>query len=413
MKWLVVALAGVFAAGSAMAEDPAPKEREPSTGGTADAQAEERRKLTEQIARELGVAATPAAPATGAQPEAQTGGSPYARVLLLPDISAIGRGAMAWNQLDTSTLSPRSDLMVPAKKLEPVFQELEVALQAVVDPYARADVFLTFAPEGAAVEEAYLTSLALPAGFQAKAGTFYAPFGRLNQQHPHVWDFVDMPLAQARLVAADGLKGPGVDVAWLAPLPWFAELHLAYQKTTPAFEPDGRRTGLARLSQYFDLAEGVTLGVGLSAARLDEPAPSLAGASGGGWRDLYGGDLFLKVRPPEGRAYLAVQGELYARRLSGNADPALDGTQLGGYAQALLRPSAFWAVGARWEAAPAEGPGLSGPEHRWTALGSWYLTEFQRLRLQTSYDQLPGGRTGWEALLAVDFAIGVHGAHPF
>jgi hypothetical protein len=374
MFWLL--LAGALGAGAGPTQEPVPP-----AGGAG------------------GPPSAPVEPAPG-------GSNPVARLLLLPDISVVGRGALVWNQRDVATLSPRGDPFGPAGKVQPVFQELEVALQAVVDAYARADVFLTFGPDGAGAEEAYLTTLGLPGGLQLRAGKLKAPFGRLNQQHPHVQDFVDVPLSMARLLAVESLSGAGVDLAWLAPLPWFAEGHLAYQETTPAFESAGRRTGLARLLQYFELADGVTLGVGLSAARLDEPGP-------GAWRDLGGADLFLKVRPPEGRGYLALQGEAIAERLRGTGDPALDATHLGGYGQALLRQSAFWGFGARWDSAPTAAPGRSGPENRWSALASWYPSEFQRLRLQVSRDRLPGGASGWEAVLAIDFAMGVHGAHPF
>jgi len=406
MMWLLLAgavAAGPGASGGGSQGAGAPADPEVQR----QAEAEERRKLEEQVARELGAppasGAVPSAPAPGA---VAPGGDPYARLLLLPDISAIGRGALAWNRLDAGSLSPRQGPVAPAGKLQPIFQELEVGLQAVVDPYLRADVFLTFGPEGAAAEEAYVTTLGLPGGLQVKAGTLYAPFGRQNQQHPHVWDFVDGPLSQSRQVAAEGLKGPGLDVAWLAPLPWFAELHLAYQETTPAFEPGGRRTGTARLVQFFELTEGVTLGAGLSAARLDE--------GGGGWRDLFGGDLYLRVRPPRGRAYLTLQAELFARRLSAMADPALDGAKVGGYGQAFLRLSPFWGLGARWDTAPGQAAGLpGGPEQRGSAVAAWYPSEFSRLRLQLSYDRLPGGREGLEALLSLEFSLGAHGAHPF
>ncbi|MBI5070791.1 MAG: hypothetical protein HZB56_21425 [Deltaproteobacteria bacterium] len=336
----------------------------------------------------------------------QAGTGPGATPRLLPDISAIGSGVLVWNRDDVEALSPRSGPSGPAGKVTPVFQELEVALQAVVDPFARADVYLTFGPEGAGVEEAYVTTLALPGGLQIKAGTLHSPWGRLNQQHPHAWDFVDAPLAASRLVAAEALGGPGLDVAWLAPLPWFAELHLAYQETTPLEGEPGRRTLVGRLAQFTDLAEGATLGVGLSAARLDEPGA-------GAWRDLYGADLYLKLRPATSRSYLALQAELYARRLSGTGDPAVDGTRLGGYAQAVYRIGRDWAVGGRWETAPSLADGRPGPEQRFTALASWYTSEFMRLRLQGSYDRLPGGKAGLEALLALEFSIGVHGAHPF
>lgn len=336
----------------------------------------------------------------------QAGAGPGATRRLLPDISAVGSGVLVWNREDLESLSPRSGPFGPAGKVTPLFQELELALQAAVDPFARADVFLAFGPEGAEVEEAYVTTLTLPAGLQLRAGKLYAPWGRLNQQHPHAWEFVDAPLAASRLVAAEALGGAGLDVAWLTPLPWFAELRLAYQETTPVEGEPGRRTFTGRLSQFVDLAEGATLGVGLSGARLDEPGA-------GAWRDLLGADLYLKLRRPTSRAYLALQGELYARRLSGTGDPAADGTELGGYGQVIYRASREWAFGGRWETAPSLAEGRPGPEQRFTALASWYTSEFMRLRLQGSYDRLPGGREGLEALLALEFTMGVHGAHPF
>jgi len=350
---------------------------------------------------------TPPAP-EGTPPPVAPGGSALGRLLLLPDLSAIGRVALAWNRLDVAAESPRGGPFAPGGKVEPVFQELELALQAVVDPYARADVFLSFGPDGAAVEEATLTALALPGGFQVRAGTLFAPFGRLNQQHPHAWDFVDGSLAQSRLLAPESLKGPGLDVAWLAPLPWFAELHLAYQATTPVEGAGARRTAIARLLQYLDLASGATLGLGLSAARLDEPGPAA-------WRDLLGADVHLRLRPPQGRRWLALQGEIFQRRLSRAAAPDPDGaaTRLGGYAQAFWRADASWGLGLRWETAPSLAAGRPGPEQRFGALASWFPSEFQRLRLQISEDRLPGGRRGLEALLSLEWAIGAHGAHPF
>jgi len=352
-----------------------------------------------------GAMAASMAPAARAQ-EGGANAAPGASLRLLPDISAIGSGVLAWNREDVETLSPRSGPFGQAGKVTPIFQELELGLQAVVDPYARADVFIAFGAEGAEVEEAYLTTLSLPAGLQLRAGKLYAPWGRLNQLHPHAWDFVDAPLVAGRLVAPEALGGAGVAAAWLAPLPWYVELHLAYQETTPIEGEPGRRTFTGRLSQFLALTDDATLGLGLSAARLDEPGA-------GAWRDLYGVDLYLKLRNPSSHAFLALQGELYARRLSGSGDPAADETKLGAYAQAVYRASREWAFGGRWETAPSLAEGLPGPEHRFTLLASWYTSEFMRLRLQGSYDRLPGGKEGLEALLALQFSIGVHGAHPF
>src|ERR1019366_205017 len=58
----------------------------------------------------------------------------------------------------------------------PSFQmhESEVGLQAVVDPYARADFFISFGETGVNVEEGFITFTALPSGFVAKAGKMRA-----------------------------------------------------------------------------------------------------------------------------------------------------------------------------------------------------------------------------------------------
>ncbi len=325
-----------------------------------------------------------------------------------PDISAIGSFAGAFDTYDVGRLSPREGPFGPADKPTPLFQELELGLQSVIDPYARADIFISFSPREVAVEEAYLTSLNLPAGLQVRAGQLFTPFGRQNQQHPHVWDFVDSPLARGRLVADEVLSGPGVDVAWLAPLPWFAELHVAGQGTAPApNEEDAteRLTGTVRLLQYVPLGETTTLGVGLSAARRGEAT--------GAFRDLGAADVYLRWRPLHSRAYVTLQGELYARKFRGGglsdelkaALPMLAanverGTDTGGYAQLFWRQGAYFGYGVRYDEAPRgrETP-APGTERRYGAVATWFPSEFQRLRLQVSYDRRPGGQDGLEALL--------------
>jgi hypothetical protein len=315
---------------------------------------------------------------------------------------------------DLARFSPRSGAQGPAGKPTFLFQELELGLQGVIDPYFRANVYISFSPAGAAVEEAYLTTLSLPGGLQVKAGQLYAPFGRLNTLHPHTWEFVDAPLARGRLLAAETLGGPGVDLLWLAPLPWFAELQLAAQTTDPYDGGTGRLTGTAKLQQFFALADSLTLGVGISAARRDEGA--------GAYRDLANLDLFLKYRPLTGRAYLTLQGELYARGFHGQytaaipADAAFQGDGsggTGGYLQVVWRQDAWFGWGLRYDRAPSAGEAAFGIEQRWGVVGNWYPSEFSRLALQVSRDQRPGGASGWESILHLEFVMGAHGAHPF
>src|SRR5436190_11003592 len=109
--------------------------------------------------------------------------------------------------------------------------ETEVSLQAAVDPYARADFFLSFSrdPEtgkyGVEVEEGYLTTLSLPARLQLKAGRFRSAVGRLNTVHPHALPFIDMPNAFVNYFGEEGLKDEGLSLSWLLPTkPFYQEL---------------------------------------------------------------------------------------------------------------------------------------------------------------------------------------------
>jgi hypothetical protein len=81
-----------------------------------------------------------------------------------------------------------------------------------VDPYFEGFANIVFKLDNeneteVEVEEAFLQTSALPWGLQAKGGQFFAPFGRINPQHPHVWDFADAPLVHGRLLGPDGLRG--------------------------------------------------------------------------------------------------------------------------------------------------------------------------------------------------------------
>jgi hypothetical protein len=409
-RWFVAgALAAALAAPTAAHAEPTPSQAQASAD-------EEQRRLEAQIAKELGqgqggAAAQPeptSAPTAGSS--AATGVGALSRLLALPDISAIGSFAGVYDGYDAGSLSPRSGSTAPSGKPTFLFQELELGLQSVVDPYVRADVFISFGPDGAAsVEEAYATTLGLPAGLQLRAGSFYAPVGRINATHPHTWDFLDAPLAHDRLVGNEKLSGPGLDASWLAPLPWLAELHLVAQTTAPYQGDTARLTATARLTQLVALSDAATLGVGLSATRRDEGS--------GAVRDLGAVDLLARYRSPSSRASATLQGELYSRRFRGGAT-ADGGDGWGAWAQLFWRRDAWFGYGARWDRAPAADPArpaafAPGFEQRWSAVGDWFATEFQRLGLQVSWDRRPHGAEGWEALLHYEFVIGAHGAHPF
>jgi len=73
------------------------------------------------------------------------------------------------------------------------------------------------------VEEAFIQTLALPAGLGLKAGRFLPGIGYLNSFHTHADDFADRPLPY-RAMLNDAYKDDGVELRWLAPTDLFLEL---------------------------------------------------------------------------------------------------------------------------------------------------------------------------------------------
>ena len=335
----------------------------------------------------------------------------------MPDVSAIASFTGVYDGYDVEKRSPdRGELF--GKKGQPtfVFQEVEMGLQAVVDPYFRADVFVSFTPDGVDVEEAYATTLALPASLQLRAGKFFTPFGRMNQQHPHVWEFVDPPLARGRLLA-QGDRCPAR--AWSPPgwrrLPWFAQLELAAQTTTPFDGLSPEFTGTGRLLQYFPMTEARTASGSGSRRRGG------GRRAAGGFRDLGGADVYFRHRLPQlaqlpgspGRALPAqVPGMRPCRRLHPAELRAPGPSTVGGRRRSGGRtPSSATASGTRRRPPPGSPP--RGPSGGSPGVLDWYPSEFSRVALEASYDRLPGGKGGFEGLLHFEFGIGAHGAHPF
>ncbi len=81
----------------------------------------------------------------------------------------------------------------------------ELFLFAPVDPYFNLYATIPVTEDGAEVEEAYFVTTFLPYGFQFKGGKFKSGFGRINSQHPHAWDFVDIPLAYKAFSEPEGI----------------------------------------------------------------------------------------------------------------------------------------------------------------------------------------------------------------
>jgi len=304
------------------------------------------------------------------------------------------------------------------------FQQLELGIEAPVDPYFAFKSFTVFSQFGVEVEEAYVTTLELPFNLQARAGQFLTRFGRINATHPHTWDFADQTLVIGKFMGAEGNRGMGAEAAWLAPLPWFVEAigsltDAAGEATARSFygatdlgvrSPlDLQATGALR--QFFPLGPDWSLAWGLSAAN----GPNPSGRSNR--TDILGTDLYLKYRPLEPGAehafHLTVETIQRRRQYPGTllADT-------GAYAAAVWRFDRQWDAGIRLDAVEGVSgdpldPDWSRTRYRGAASLTHRPSEFSRLRLQGSADYPQWRDPVYAAFLALEVTVGAHGAHAF
>jgi hypothetical protein len=311
-------------------------------------------------------------------------------------------------------------------------QQLELSFGSTVDPYFRIDANLVFSLFGVELEEAYGTTLDLPFGFQARAGQFLTRFGRINASHPHAWNFVDQPFAIGRVFGAEASRGLGLELSYLAPLPWYVELVVS--STDAAGEGTARSffgandlgvsspadlLYVTALKQFFPLSEDWSLFFGLSGAF----GPNSSGRDNR--TDVFGTDVYLKFRPItcQSPVVVALTSEwLYRRRQVPDAVLA----DVSSYSELFYRFVERWAVAGRYEygspSYSASGnaavedpldPSFTQDRHRVAANVTFYPSEFSRIRLQGSRD-MPGSRPAvWASFLALELVAGAHGAHVF
>ncbi len=346
-----------------------------------------------------------------------------------PDLSFIADFALAAfsddePDLQTGAHDPRDNGFT--------LQQLELWVGAAVDPYFRFDANLVFGLFGVEIEEAYATTLDLPAGLQARVGQFLTRFGRLNATHPHAWHFVDQPFALGRVFGGEGNRGLGVELSWLTPLPWYVELvgsvtdaagdesaRSFYGADDPGVESPLDFQYTAAVEQFFALSDDWSLYWGLSAAL----GPNPTGRDNR--TEVYGTDLYLKWRPITYASdqEIAVQAEWLVRRRQVPEDVLTD---VSGYAYVFWRFAERWGAGLRYEhGSPAydlEGdraqdyldPEWTDHRHRVAANLTFWPTEFSRLRLQGAVDYPKWlDEPVWAGFLQAEFVTGAHGAHPF
>src|SRR3954465_2137536 len=259
-------------------------------------------------AQQQPVAPTPAptsviaTPASGPQPSLGGAGASGAKVLN-PDISMIGDFIGAAGH----------DPVYPIPALQ--MHESELGVQAIIDPYARGDFFLTFGEEGVGLEEGYIPLTALPGGFVGRVGKMRSAFGKVNTMHNHVLPWVDRPLVTNNLVGGeDGIDDAGFSIQRILPAPKGIFLEATGQvfrgDSADVFRASTRSdvSTVEHLRGYKDISESTNLDLGLSYARGHNDATPFAGPPADFVTQLYGVDATLRWKPLRRSIYHSFVG---------------------------------------------------------------------------------------------------------
>ncbi|MBI2981768.1 MAG: hypothetical protein HYY44_05690, partial [Deltaproteobacteria bacterium] len=325
---------------------------------------------------------------------AQTPRPTDGRSALLPDISLIGSIAGAWFEVE-----PAGDQGENPERTGANLQGVELALQSIIDPYVRGDFFLLFHEDAVEIEDATITSLALPGNLQLRAGKMLAKMGRQNAQHLEQFQFVDQSRLNRYFLSPEGFSELGAEFSLLIPVSWFSEFSFEFLQGENAGNFDGTRRGdfayLGHWKNAADLSENLTAQLGLSGAF------GFNNTGVGNLTRLYAGDLYLRWKP-NGRTGLKWQTEYFLRSREEAAATTGEG---GTYSQIVYQFARRWEAGARYELIGF--PQEAFREQSVAPMLCFHATEFFRIRGQYSLIHIQAtSEELHEAFLQLPFNMG-------
>ena len=345
-------------------------------------------------------------------------------------------------------------LLGPETELRPAgfsLSETELVMEANVDDQFHGWATVALENEDGetvvAVEEAYVNTLALPAGLALKFGRFFSDLGYQNRIHSHAWEFVDMPIVY-RTLLANQVNDDGVQLRWVAPTDLFVELGVealrGQEFPAGGDERDGVNSTVGFVHFGGDVGVGGAWRIGLSRLAADadgrvtgeEDSPETFTFTGDS--DVSVLDLVFKWAQDGNPAKrnVVIHAEYFRRDENGTVDfddganptvsTAYDGTQDGFYVQGVYQFMPRWRAGLRYDRLKADNAVTNNPAGEFDTLADpaaakrtsvmldFSNSEFSRLRLQYNRDaSRPGGEKDDQWFVQYVMSIGSHPAHQF
>jgi len=378
-------------------------------------------------------AAPPAQEGTTAKLTGIFGGSAMTNPYLSLIVNTFFYGSnLSQSELDSRTVPGFTNVPVGVNKGF-TLESAELFIFAPVDPYLNLYANIPVTESGTELEEAYFVTSSLPAGLQVKGGKFKSGFGRINAQHPHAWDFVDIPLNYRAMIGQEGWADTGVQLTYLPSLRVYTQfgMEVLQGKNDLLFNPDGTTpyafTAFVKCS--LDFGENSTLLFGPSFATGKARITTVADNTFfSGDTDLFGFELVYKWKPSRTES-VVFQGEYLYRRQNGDLTDFSSSTtnplkriQDGLYVQALYQWER-WRFGVRYDVLDLfkkeyllAGDQQNFGTRAWRATGALEFnpSEFSRFRLQYNRDDSAGnGQINNELFFQMLLGIGAHAAHSF
>jgi hypothetical protein len=335
-------------------------------------------------------------------------------------------------------------------------QESELSISANIDPEFSGVGTFSLAPAGGiSVENGFVQTSALGNGLNLKFGRFFSGLGYLNEQHSHVWDFVDQPLVY-RVLWDNQIGDDGLQLKWLAPTDMFVEIGgelgrgLGFPGTNQNKNGAGSGVLFAHIGDDIGIEHSWRAGASLHQTRrqnaVSDAVPNLTGTA---VSDSFTGDSrtagldFVWKYSHNGNIrerYLKVQGEYFQRKESGtltydftapgvlpsgaNNPSSYSVTQSGWYLQSVYQFMPTWRTGLRYDRLD---PGVASVganagnvisnyafnPSRLTWMADYNPSEFTRIRLQLAHDESRQGLTDNQLFVQYIMSLGAHGAHQY
>ncbi|MFN2349349.1 MAG: zinc-regulated TonB-dependent outer membrane receptor [Thioalkalivibrio sp.] len=335
----------------------------------------------------------------------------------------------------------------------------ELVIEGRLGEFMEGVLNLGFTDSDLEVEEAYLRTRSLPAGFQIKAGKFFSDVGYINSSHPHSWDFVDRPLVNEYLFGDHGLQEIGVQATWLAPTRTYTRLglELLQGETSGVANYLGARDDVEGTARILEDTEGPRLITAFAKFAPDLGADHALqyGVSGGyarrfqeteehssryedwnGTAWFAGLDAIYKYDAggSYGHGNWRLQSEYFYREIDvDRRDVSFDGLTVSNEQRFKNKQDGIYLQGVygvapRWEAGlRAEALGLSNEvgrgagdsldtSYRYSAMVTFRPIEPVFLRAQINHNDFAeedGRERGLDFMLQLNVALGAHGAHRF